>query len=524
MSRDGTHHLIHVKERLYPHAFLHVLPFHAPGLAPAQGLDRRWCHVLFPSGLPAYRERFDRAFGFYQDLACVVQGSNWFHVHPDGERFNLTRDWAWAGNFQNGACVVRSHEGRYFHHLRVNDGAIVHGPYLYCGDFRERCAVVRLETTGLCTHVDLDGGFVHGKQFFELGVFHKGTALAKDARGWFHVDMQGQDVLLGKRFLSLEPFYNSQAAATCLDGRRVVIDESGAISHDIGLGHDDSEDRAFVQNLVTSYWPAMTVKCGLDLQRPFPPALELAWKELGLWHTRRGNLLEGEMRGIASYWLGAQLAPWLDASRRLERKLDFFEELTAEGVTKMHHVLELYSREWVKSVTDCIAHRLALSPFSSVVVDVGGGLGLLVDSLRLMGISAMLYERPEVAELASRKRPQISVIPGNFFTDSIPKASHFVLAHVLHDWNDNVCEQLIRKLMNNEATESIFIVERISTSEHTHALLGMNMAITTGGKERSWEEWSAIIETAGGKVEIVAELPNKRFVLEVSKPRPESQE
>lgn len=513
VSQDGTHHTFK-NERLYSHSFKCVLPFHDPGLAPVQHESGKWFHVTFPSGTAAYRQRFDRVFGFYQGLACAVLESSWFHVHPDGSRFDSSFVWAWAGNFQNGACVVRNASGEYFHQLR--DKTVI-GPYLYCGDFREGCAAVRL-SSGLCTHVRMDGTHVHGKTFFDLGVYHKGFAVARDADGWFHIDMNGNDILKGRRFKLLEPFYNSHAAATRNDGTRVIINENGEEVHAIPSGHDDSEDRSCIQHLATSYWPSMTVKCGLDFDSPssFPPELLHAWKDLGLHETRRGHLLNGEMREIAWYWLNPQLQPWLRASQRLrERPKNFFDELSVEHVSRMQHVLELYSSSWVNEAANAIAK---LVPNSSKVMDVGGGLGALAERLQSLGLKDVcLFERPDVAALAKKRRPQIRVESGSFMDDSFPPAlvTHFVLAHVLHDWNDDTCVTLIQKILSR--AEAIFVVERISTSERPHALLGLNMAITIGGKERTWKEWKILMQKANAQAEIVAELPDDRHLFRVSR-------
>lgn len=522
IAQDETHHIIRLTGvPLYHQRFLSVLPFHEPGLSPVKELSGKWCHISFPSGSSAYEQRFERAFGFYEQLACVVENKAWFHIQIDGKRHFPQVQWSWAGNFQGGMCVVQDEQGKYFHQSRRG---CVYGPYIYCGDFREGCAVVRLLDTGLCSHVNEQGKLIHGKLFFELGVFHKGTAVAKDSRGWFCVNKQGIDVLNGKRFLSLEPFYNSHAAATRLDGQRVVIDEQGEVVHILPCGIEGVEDRAHILNLVTSYWPAMVVKCGLELKAnsvTFPPVLQAAWKELGLAGTRRGQLLEGELRDVATYWLNHQLSPWLTASSRLSSSLDFFEELSRDNnnVKLMQEVLEYYSHDWVDSAAGAISSHCFSS---SSVVDIGGGLGLLVEKLVSKGVSAMLFERPEVAKLAQVKRPHLSLQPGNFFTDNAPRATHYVLSHVLHDWDNDRCIKLLRHLLLRG--QKIFIIERLSLAHHAHALLSLNMAVTTGGKERSRVEWTELFSCAGGKLEDCQELPSDRHLFVVSKRLPENPE
>ncbi len=75
-------------------------------------------------------------------------------------------------------------------------------------------------------HVDGRGLPLNGKLFNDLGVFHKGFATAKDSRGWFHIDVQGNE-LYSERYLIAEPFYNGFALVTDFDGNKLIINEQG---------------------------------------------------------------------------------------------------------------------------------------------------------------------------------------------------------------------------------------------------------------------------------------------------------
>ena len=71
VSGDKTHHVAAEDHApLYGARFWQVLPFHAPGLAPAQLLDGRWVHIR-PSGTPL-AGHFLRTFGFYCERAAVT--------------------------------------------------------------------------------------------------------------------------------------------------------------------------------------------------------------------------------------------------------------------------------------------------------------------------------------------------------------------------------------------------------------------------------------------------------------------
>lgn len=71
VSSCGTHHVyLNTQAPMYNYRFKNVLPFHPPGLAPVLNNDGLAYHIK-NSGEQAYSQRFDRAFGFYENLAAV---------------------------------------------------------------------------------------------------------------------------------------------------------------------------------------------------------------------------------------------------------------------------------------------------------------------------------------------------------------------------------------------------------------------------------------------------------------------
>jgi len=105
----------------------------------------------------------------------------------------------------------------------------------------------------LCYHIDRHGVPLYDihshnrPRFFELDVFHKGFARAKDERGWFFVDRRGNELVPSTRFRVAEPFYNGQALVTCSNGERAVVTEQGEIKVKIRSPHE--EDVALLQEV-----------------------------------------------------------------------------------------------------------------------------------------------------------------------------------------------------------------------------------------------------------------------------------
>jgi hypothetical protein len=221
VSKDRRYHETS-EGPLYVNRFQEVLSFHSPGLAPAKQ-NNRWFHIK-PDGTPAYSKSFDHAFGFYENIASVEEARDWFHILITGEQA-YKRRFAWCGNFQEGLCAIRDKNG-FFHHIKLNGEDAYPEKYLYCGDFKEGTAAVR-KNDGRWIHIQTNGRQLNDQSFKELGVFHKGFAIAKDQFGWFHIDKLGK-ALYDQRYQLIEPFYNELALCVKMNGKTIRINTKGA--------------------------------------------------------------------------------------------------------------------------------------------------------------------------------------------------------------------------------------------------------------------------------------------------------
>lgn len=220
ISADNTHFLLN-EITVFNTVFIEVLKFHAPGIAPV--LDKTGAYHIDAEGNTLYAERYDRTFGFYCNRAAVTSNGDWFHIDLLGKRI-YKESYVWTGNFQEDICTVRTNEGMYFH-INLNGVPCYSERYGYTGDFKDGIACVKL-LNGKWKHIDTYGNFINDKAFVDLGVFHKNYATARDENGWFHINKHGNE-LYPERYLFVEPFYNGQALATCIDGLKSIIDEKG---------------------------------------------------------------------------------------------------------------------------------------------------------------------------------------------------------------------------------------------------------------------------------------------------------
>jgi cyclopropane fatty-acyl-phospholipid synthase-like methyltransferase len=147
------------------------------------------------------------------------------------------------------------------------------------------------------------------------------------------------------------------------------------------------------------------------------------------------------------------------------------------------------------------------------LVDVGGGNGtLLVEILRRHAhLRGVLLETPTVAARAEAVRDAVDladrceVIAGDFF-DRVPDgADCYVMANVLHDWDDARSIELLgncRRAMSDSGR--VLVVERLipeDGSDPVPTLLSdINMLVITGGQERTNAEYGELLRAAGLKL------------------------
>jgi SAM-dependent methyltransferase len=144
------------------------------------------------------------------------------------------------------------------------------------------------------------------------------------------------------------------------------------------------------------------------------------------------------------------------------------------------------------------------------VVDVGGGRGTLLAAVlrrheRLRGI---LVETPAVvagaaaALRAAGLADRCAVVAGDFFAGVPAGADGYLLANVLHDWDDDRSVRILAQCRRAMAPGGrVLIVERLIPDDPAQAaptlLSDLNMLVITGGRERTNAEYGGLLAAAG---------------------------
>jgi acetylserotonin N-methyltransferase len=170
-------------------------------------------------------------------------------------------------------------------------------------------------------------------------------------------------------------------------------------------------------------------------------------------------------------------------------------------------------------------HQLGLTCFPLVVAclenieqfkticDIGGGTGCLAISACEVNphLRGIIFDLPTIEKNAVQYlnqtsddiRHRIHFQSGDFFHDPLPQADLFSLGRILHDWNDQQCEELLTKIYQKlpEKNGVLLIAEKLFNEDKTGPIdvitQDINMLLSTAGKERSGSEYTHMLKKVG---------------------------
>jgi O-methyltransferase/methyltransferase family protein len=165
------------------------------------------------------------------------------------------------------------------------------------------------------------------------------------------------------------------------------------------------------------------------------------------------------------------------------------------------------------------------------ICDVGGGHGHLICSLLLRHphITGTVLEMKQVIQdktlLWANKMgiaaDRCSYVNGDMFNE-VPSADTYFMKMILHDWDDKECLKVLSNIQRAAPTHArLFIAEHVvpgPETPHFSKLFDIHMLCALTGKERTEEEYLALLKQAGFK-HVRTHFPPSRImgVIEVIK-------
>ena len=155
------------------------------------------------------------------------------------------------------------------------------------------------------------------------------------------------------------------------------------------------------------------------------------------------------------------------------------------------------------------------------VVDIGGGTGVLLTAVlrRFPHLRGTVFELPYVIPRI-RTSERLAAVAGSILTDAPPPADVYIFSHILHDWDDESCLRMlenVRKVMTPSARVLVYeiVVPAPNNWWSQDRITDLEMLAMLPGKERTREEFAALFERAGLRLNRVIPAGAPESILEV---------
>jgi hypothetical protein len=160
----------------------------------------------------------------------------------------------------------------------------------------------------------------------------------------------------------------------------------------------------------------------------------------------------------------------------------------------------------------------------ATVVDVGGGRGALLSAVltRHPGVRGVLVDQPAVvaaahAELLPEIAQRCEMVGGDFFAAVPSGGDVYLLKAVIHDWPDSESVQIlsnVRKVLPPAGV--VVLIEQLldeGPDPARTAFSDLNMLVAPDGRERTRQEYTALLEQAGLTLDEVIPTASDVFLL-----------
>lgn len=153
------------------------------------------------------------------------------------------------------------------------------------------------------------------------------------------------------------------------------------------------------------------------------------------------------------------------------------------------------------------------------VVDVGGGKATLLSAILRANpaLNGIVFDQPSVVGAATETIDQqgladrAEAIGGDFFAAIPAGGDCYVMASVIHDWNDEDSIKILRNIRQVMPVHGhVVLAERVlkpAGEEDFAKMSDLNMLVMTGGMERTADEYGKLFSQAG--LELVGVTPTK---------------
>ncbi|KAM3833905.1 acetylserotonin O-methyltransferase 2 [Diretmus argenteus] len=173
---------------------------------------------------------------------------------------------------------------------------------------------------------------------------------------------------------------------------------------------------------------------------------------------------------------------------------------------EMLKFMGLMNSSWVLDGPDIVT-AFNLSGFKTIV-DLGGCSGALAREVAKAypSSSVTVFDLPQVVEAAQKHFAEqddvVTFQAGDFFNGDIPSADLYVLARIIHDWNEEKCLKLLKKIYDScQPGGGVLLVEAMLLETRRGPVMAqifsLNMLVQTEGREHPPSQYSSMLSRSG---------------------------
>ncbi|XP_061551814.1 acetylserotonin O-methyltransferase-like isoform X2 [Phycodurus eques] len=173
---------------------------------------------------------------------------------------------------------------------------------------------------------------------------------------------------------------------------------------------------------------------------------------------------------------------------------------------EMLKFMGLMNSSWVLDGYDVVM-AFSLAGFRNIV-DLGGCTGALAREIAKAypSSSVTVFDMPAVVEMATKRflraDDTFTFQSGDFFHGELPVADLYVLARILHDWSEDKCVTLLKRICDVcEPGGGVLLVEATLLESRRGPvqaqLFSLSMLVQTEGRERPPSQYARVLRQSG---------------------------
>jgi len=238
------------------------------------------------------------------------------------------------------------------------------------------------------------------------------------------------------------------------------------------------------------------------------------------------------MRSLAIMYVEEQYRAWGDLLHSVQTGKTAFEHQFGTSYfayLAQHREADRVFNEamtgWTAQLVGAVVDAYDFSPFRTIM-DVGGSYGTLLAAVLRSNPAArgILFDQPHVAASAGEHLAVAGVaercktVGGDFFVEIPAGADAYMLAQILHDWDDERSVAILQQCRRAmPAHGKLLVIELVLPPDEEPFFgkwLDLHMLVLLGARERTAVEYGALFHAAGFELARVVATPAGASVVE----------